>query len=272
MTGMPTNFSFPSRRRLFRYLGETDAMVELTELATRSFTASAEQSGDVSAFVGGQSQQYGICVNLAELDLLSRHLSRSYIVTVYQSAERFFHEFRQEHVALYQKEWLGDANSIDPLTVTLRNVTASESESEKQIGPDLISRFQYYRIVRNWIVHTKESDISKPQAKFSEIVPYSVEHQEKFRSVDAPNPPAGMCFDDFIYFSRLTKLIAEKLCHIAQPPLDHWTQNFPLTRFKRLSMNPARMRNAVAGRLQTQYGMDAPTAKWIADELCGSLA
>jgi hypothetical protein len=69
MTGMPTNFSFPSRRRLFRYLGETDAMVELTELATRSFTASAEQSGDVSAFVGGQSQQYGICVNLAELDL-----------------------------------------------------------------------------------------------------------------------------------------------------------------------------------------------------------
>jgi hypothetical protein len=125
---------------------------------------------------------------------------------------------------------------------------------------------------RNWVVHTKESDITKPQAKFSELVPYSVEHREMFRSVNAPNPPDGMCFDDFIYFSRLTKLIAEKLCRIAQPPLDHWTQNFPLLRFKRLSMNPSRMRNAVAGRLRTQYGMDTATANWIADEICGSLA
>jgi hypothetical protein len=60
-------------------------------------------------------------------------------------------------------------------------------------------------------VHTKESDIRKPQAKFSEIVPYSGEHQETLRSVNAPNPPEEICFDDFIYFSCLTKLIAEKL-------------------------------------------------------------
>lgn len=272
MTGAPPTFSFPSMRRLFHYLGETDAMVELTELATRSFTASAKQSLDVAAFVAGQSQQHGIIVNVTELDLLSRHLGRSYIVTVYQSAERFLHEFRQEHIALHRVDWIGDANDVDPLTVTLRNVAATEAEAEKMIGADLISRFQYYRIVRNWVVHTKESDISKPEAKFSEITPYSVEHQEKFSSVNAPNPPANMCFDDFIFFSRLTKLIAEKLCVIATPPLDHWVRNFPLVRFKRLSMNTTRMRNAVSGRLRTQYGMDTATANWIAEELCGSLA
>jgi hypothetical protein len=272
MTGAPTTFSFPSMRRLFRYLGETDAMVELTELATRSFTASAKQSGDVAAFVAGQSQQHGIIVNLTELDLLSSHLGRNYIVTVYQSAERFLHEFRQEHIALYRKDWIGDAHDVDPLTVTLQNVSTPEGEAEKQLGTDLISRFQYYRIVRNWAVHTKEPDVSKAETKFAEIVPYSVEHQEKFRSVNAPNPPTDVCFDDFIFFSRLTKLIAEKLCRIATPPLGHWVRNFPLVRFKRLSMNPARMRNAVIGRLRTQYGMDTATAKWIADELCGSLA
>jgi hypothetical protein len=259
-------------RRLYRYLGETDAMVELTELATRSFTASAKQSGDVGAFVAGQSQQHGIRVNLKELDLLSRHLGRSYIVTVYQSAERFFHEFRKEHRALYRNNWIGDGDDVDPLTVTLGNVAASASDAEKQVGTDLISRYQYYRIVRNWVVHTKESDVSKPQAKFAEIVPYSPEHRERFGSLNAPNPPVDVCFDDFIFFSRLTKLVAEKLCRIAEPPLDHWVRNFALGRFKRLEKNPSRMRNAVTGRLRTEYGMDTTTAQWIADELCGSLA
>ena len=272
MTGTPTTFSFPSMRKLYRYLGETDALVEVTELAARSFMASAKQSGDVGTFVVDQSRQHGIRVNLTGLDLLSIHLGRSYIVTVYQSAERFLHEFRKEHRALYAKDWTGDGDDVDPLTVTLRNVAASESEAESRIGTDLISRFQYYRIVRNWVVHTKESDIGKPQAKFNEIVPYSPEHHQQFGSLNAPNPPAHVSFDDFIFFSRLTKLIAKKLCRIAEPPLDHWVRNFPLARFKRLQMNPSRMRNAVTGRLRTAYGMDEPTAKWIADELCGSLA
>ena len=247
-------------------------MVELTELATRSFVARAEQSDDVGAFVLGQSQQHGIRVNLTELDLISRHLARSYIVTVYQSAARFLHDFRKEHRGLYRKEWTGDGNDLDPLTVALRNVAASKDEAEKLIGADLICRFQYYRSVRNWVVHTKESDISKPRAKFDEIIPYSEENQEKFRSVNAPNSPLEVCFEDFIFFSRLTKLIAQRLCQIAAPALDHWAQNFPLARFKRLEKNPSRMRNAVIGSLRTEFGMDTATAKWIADEICGSLA
>jgi hypothetical protein len=73
-------------------------------------------------------------------------------VTVYQSAECFLHDFRREHVGLYNKEWAGDANNVDPLTVALRNVTESEATSAKAVGHDLISRFQYYRSVRNWVV------------------------------------------------------------------------------------------------------------------------
>jgi hypothetical protein len=267
MTDRPATFSFPSKRTLYRYLGETDALVELTELATRFFTASAIQSNDVRKFVEEQSLQHGIRVDLAELDLVSRHLARSYIVTIYQSAERFLHEFRKEHIALYQKPWIGDADDIDPLTVTLRNVAETQSDAEKAVGIDLISRFQYYRIVRNWVVHTKESDVSKPQGKFNEIVPYSSEHQQKLASLNAPSPPTSLAFDDFICFSRLTKLIAEKLCKIAAPTTEYLAQQFCLKRFRRLEENPKRMRNAVIGRLRTQYGMDVTTAGWIADEL-----
>ena len=66
MRGTTEAFSFPSMRRLFRYLGETDALVELTELAARAFVESANLSGDVGAFVAAQSNKHGIRVNLSE--------------------------------------------------------------------------------------------------------------------------------------------------------------------------------------------------------------
>ena len=75
---MPITFSLPSSRRLFRYLGETDAMVELTELATRSFLNAATLSENPAVFVSTASKELGICVNLAEVEGLSRHLARSY--------------------------------------------------------------------------------------------------------------------------------------------------------------------------------------------------
>lgn len=267
MTANLTSFSFPSYRRLCQYLGEMDAMVELTELAAREFLESAYQSGDVSNFVTSISDKHGVRVNLAEVDRLSRHLARSYIVTVYQSAESFIREFRKEHRALYQKDWVGDGDDIDPLTVALRNIASSQKDAEDLIGCDLISRFQYYRIVRNWVVHTNDSDLKKPQAKFAEIVDYSAEHQSLFTTVTAPHPPERLNFDDFIFFSRLTKLIAEKICNISKPPLEHWENSISITRFKKFQNDPVRMRNAISGSLRTEFGMDDATAKWITEEL-----
>jgi len=271
----PARFSFPSYRSLRRYLGETDALVELTELAARCFLTDASESGNTVNYVKATSAKQGICVNLSEVDALSAHLSRSYIVNVYHSAERFLHEFRQEHVGLYQKDWSGDGIGVDPLTITLKNIASSQADAERYIGPDLITRFQYYRIVRNWIVHTKDSDSSKPKTKFIEIVGYSSEHAELFRAVKAPNRPENLNFDDFVFLSRLTKTIAEKICRIAEPGQEHWNRLMTektFKRFKRLSNNPDRMRNAVTGRIKTEYGMDESTAKWIANELCDSLA
>ncbi len=262
-------FSFPSFRRLWKYMGEADAMIELTELSARSFASSAHASGDVAAFVLAASQKHGVRVNLPEVSMLHKHLCQHYIVTVYQSAECFLHEFRREHVGLYRKEWAGDAHNVDPLTVALRNVSESEEKSIDAVGPDLVSRFQYYRSVRNWVVHTKESDVSKPHERFQKITEYSSGNLQKYASVKAPNPPEDLSFDDFIFFSRLTKDLGEKLCEVAKPPEDHWINALQASfgRFKRLALNQERMKNAISGRLRTEFGMDAITANWIADEI-----
>src|SRR5262245_39638247 len=139
VTGNVASFSFPSCRRLFRYLGEADAMNEITELAARSFLHNAAQSDNIPAFISAASKQHGVCVNLSELACHSHHLARSYIVTVYQSAECFLREFRSEHRQLYRKEWTGDGENIDALTLTLRNIVPIHEDPENRIGRDLIS-------------------------------------------------------------------------------------------------------------------------------------
>ena len=272
MTGATASFSFPCYRRLFRHLGETDAMVELTELASRYFLSAARRSGDVPAFLSSATMEHGVCVNLAEVECLSRHLVRTYIVIVGSAVERFLKEFRKEHIALYRKEWIGDRDKKDRLHLAFENLVGSRIEGENQIGIDLVSRFQYYRNLRNWVVHEKESNLEEPQERFNAIIPYSQEHQKMFQRLAAPNQPDSLAFDDFLLFSRLTKLVAEKMCLIAAPPSEHWTKCGEFRKYKKLQNNPNRMRNAISGKLRTDYGMDEPTARWIAGNIYDSLA
>ncbi len=118
MTGAVESFSFPCFRRLYRYLGETDAMIELTELAARSFLSAASDSGDLQSFLHRETGKYGIHVHLPEVVSLSRHLARTYIVLVASAVERFLKDLRKEHIALYRKEWTGDGDKKDRLYLT----------------------------------------------------------------------------------------------------------------------------------------------------------
>ena len=267
MNGSVESFSFPCFRRLYRYLGETDAMVELTELASRSFLSAARESGDVSAFLSKETSKHGIHVNLSEIELLSRHLARTYIVLVASAVERFLKELRIEHVALYQKEWTGDANKKDRLELVFENLAGNKSAAEKRIGADVVSRFRYYLYLRNWIIHDQELNPKEPQEKFSSIVPLNTNNEQLYKLLKAPNPPTGLVFDDFIFFSRLTKRVAEELCSMARPSPDHWKGFVDLKPFKKFQQDPERMKNAISGKIRTDYGLDPSTADWIADNI-----
>ena len=267
MSQSDESFSFPCFRRLYRYLGETDAMVELTELAARSFLVAARDSGNMSEFLAKETARHGIHVNLSEVDSLSSHLVRTYIVLVASAVERFLKDLREEHSALYRKVWTGDANKKDRLEVVFENLAGSKDNAEKRIGADVISRFQYYRLLRNWIIHEQESNLREPQEKFDSIAPLSAANVNLYNLLKAPNPPTSLVFDDFIFFSRLTKRVAEELCTMARPSPDHWKEYVDLRPFKKFQQDPKRMKNAISGKIRTDYGLDTSTANWIAENI-----
>jgi len=268
----PEQFSLPCVRRLYQYLGEYDALVELTELAARSFIHDAKVSNDIPKFVNSLSERHNVKVYTGEFDQFSTHLARSYVVTMYQAAERFLHQYRREHTELTGVIWTGDAMGSNPLSVTLQNIAQSATEAEAKIGSDLVSRFQYYRKVRNWVCHEKDkSDVKKPEKLFDEIVDY-YEDNSDLETCAAPNRPKCLTFDDFLLFTRVTKKIADKLNQLVTPSVAELKKKCRWEDFKPLLLNPTRMKNAITGRLRTEFGLDEDTATTIAQDIVGSQA
>lgn len=266
------HFSFPSSRRLARYLGESDAILEIDELACRFFLDSARQSGDAKDFVSKCSEKFGVCVNLSEFDAWRAHLAQRHIVAVYESAERFFKEFRREHSELHRREWKGDADGKSRVALALENIGPSEEQAERTVGLDLISRFEYYRLVRNWIVHGRTRPPEKETDALQNLSEYSDANVAAFERLAAPNRPESLNFDDFILFSRVTKLVAERLSALGRPTEESWVSTFDMKPFKALLTKPERLKNAVAGKLRTDFGMNLEAAEWISSNICDSLA
>lgn len=266
------NFSFPSLRSLARYLGESDAILEIDELACRYFIDAACRSGDTARFVTQCSEKFGVCVNLTEFNTWRAHLAQRHIVAVYESAERFFKEFRREHSEVHRREWTGDAEGKSRLILALENVGSSKREAELAVGPDLISRFEYYRLVRNWIVHERARTPEKEIDTLAKLTEYTAANTAVLGRLLAPNRPEALSFDDFILFSRVTKLLAERLSALGKPDNESWITNFDMKPFKGILTKPERLKNAVAGKLRTEFGMNSEAAEWISNTICDSLA
>ncbi len=151
------------------------------------------------------------------------------------------------------------------IEVVLENVGNGYADSEKMTDLSVISCFQYYRSLRNSIIHDPDSNPEKLEEKFNAIIPFCSESKKQYNSLNAPNRADQIIFDDFILFSRLTKKVAEDLSLMARPSSEHWKEFIDLKPFKKYQQDPKRMRNAISGKIQTEYGIDTATANWIAD-------
>ena len=207
------SFSFPAYRELKQYLGRMDSMIEVTELSARHLIADALEHGKVDDFIAGLTDRHGIVVNLNELDSFRDHLAQTYIVIVYQSAERFFYNFRKEHIELFQKKWNGEDSNLES---ALKNICDSAEISRQRIGKDLVTLFEYYYRVRNWVSHPRKNLKPKAVEAFEAIAEWEQDRKETYGTLNAPNMPDDLSVDDLIMFIRTCKEIAFQMSSIAE--------------------------------------------------------
>lgn len=261
-------YRFDSYKELKSNLGSHDAMIEVNELAFRSFVHQAEKHGNARKFVEENSKRYHVCVNVSDLSTIQSKTRLSYIVTVYQSADLFYRQFGSEHAKLYDKPWSPKLDNEAPLQHVIRNLACSSDVAHQKISSARIALFEYYRRMRNHIVHPssapREDRYSFLRSHLGEI------HKMYSTLQDAPHQMANVDFDDFILFSRLVKDIAAVLCELAAPSdeeLEMAARKHAVSaveRFSNVSNNHKRMECMVASELMFKFGLDLYTAKTIA--------
>lgn len=256
---------------LYKNLGRYDAIVEFTEISIRDFIEQARISGDFDKYLQQKSIQHGIRVNSIDKTIYRARISQSYILSVNQTAELFLHQFRDEHIELYNAPWKIDDSTESLLTKTIRKITKI-NKANLHFGNHRLSVYNYYRLVRNKYSHSRISD-SKLDLEYQSVKKFIDEIQHDYPGLNAPNSFDKISFDDFILFSRIVKDIADKLNDLVKPTNEQ-IKDYYLRKdlFKKLNENVIRKKNALKGHMLSNFGIEESQANEILNLLHFPLA
>lgn len=256
---------------LYKNLGRFDAIVEFTEISIRDFIHQANQTGDFDSFLQTKSNQHNIRVNTIDQSVYRARISHSYILSVYQTAELFIHQFRDEHIDLYNNTWTLDDTKDNLLIKTIRKISAV-NPATASIGEHRLSIFNYYRVVRNKYSHDRISETRVDQ-EFQNINQFRTQIQTDYPGLAAPNDFDNISFDDFILFSRTIKDIAYRLNDLVIPTNEQ-LRGYYIRKgfFNELNENPLRKANALKGHMLSNFGIEDDQANIIINLLAVPLA
>lgn len=247
------SFRLPSVKQLKTNLGKYDAIVEFTEIAVRDFI-SQSSIHHFDEFIERKSTEHNIKLNTVDQSIYRSRISQGYILSVYQTAEHFIHEFLSEYNDLFEKDKKLDDSSDDLLIKLLRQISPM-NRITPIIGEHRLSVFNYYRIVRNKYSHER-IDNKRLDNELIKVNSFSNQIKTDYPNLLAPNHFNDINFDDFILFSRVIKDVSDKLNDFVKPN-DHDLKNYylRLNLYPNLDENIRRKRNALAGHMLSKFGI-----------------
>ncbi len=247
---------------LYKNLGKYDAIVEFTELSVREFIKEAEKAKDFDSYLSSKSSELKIKIDTVDKSIYRSRISQSYILSVYQNAELFIHQFRDECNHLKNSNWKLDDTKENLLIKTIRKITNINSAT-KLIGEHRLAIFNYYRVIRNKYSHDRIED-TKVEKEYLKVLVHKAEINNDYPNLNAPNDFDNISFDDFILFSRIVKDIAYILSDIIIPNNEELKSYYlRMDLFKELNQNPERKNNAIKGHMNNTFGIEIEQAEEI---------
>ncbi len=211
---------FQSIKTLRRLLSEQDSCFHANQVAIAFLEDHIKTSGvDNSKFIADLCNTYSISGGQRNWDVTKRLMSRSYIVQTYNIQEIFFKDFNSEYRD-YKKvtEWKNSykegssTKKMDPYSQLIENLPADKANKFRNT-PESIA-IQYYRLVRNGIVHSSANSLDKPSDFFNKYILPKLEYFKGYykflinNTIPAPNPPDKLNHYDFTIYSRCLKNLA----------------------------------------------------------------
>ncbi|MCP4529221.1 MAG: hypothetical protein GY833_25420 [Aestuariibacter sp.] len=255
------SFLYKCYRDLKSYLGKLDALVELNELAIRSFKNTANSASNLREFIEGASIEYGINVQFESFPSLSAWASQYYVVAVHEAMYLFLYEYRREFVIVRGLNFEEDWPKIDgdKLTDVISQVERfCEHPNIKQtIGETQLAIFEYYHFLRNRLAHLHTKKEQELNDKYEVISEHRTKINQLYKVEDAPNHLENLCFSDFYIFTRAAKDIANKLSEIGQPTPQQIVDYIGMDKFiglKKFTNNPGRKQKFASNIIQPYFG------------------
>jgi hypothetical protein len=209
-----TRPQFPATRALRQLRGLHNAFVDMTELALRYLVQQAARSGlPAEAFALQIKREIrGIATIWQEPRSVLASAARSYVIQTDMIADRLFASLRDDVRKFKQPaKWVESDGSkrFDSLRQLLANMPAAQSASITS-SPDF-AIVNYYRLVRNDIVHGKATKQRSRDAHGELLAEHGQGIRELYPGFHAPNILDELAFDDHRVFTRAVERLSRPL-------------------------------------------------------------
>jgi hypothetical protein len=205
-------------------IGLQDSCIQTNQASILFFEQQANLSENKENFIKETCRKFKISLGISDMDFFKSIQYKSYILQTYNLVEPFFKELNRAYRNYnnFRDDWktkIGD-KSLDPFNQLLENIGASKKVILKACPEFFL--LEYYRLVRNSIVHLQESeDEHKKTLKYfnghiKELLPYFKENYE----LTAPNEPDSVSFYDFMLYTRALKYYSNVLNDVCFPDTD----------------------------------------------------
>lgn len=251
-----STFYLPCRKRLWKALGEYDALVEYMELTTRKFKTlyNSQHELSFSEFLSREARSENICLNNLTLQNYECFKCKYYLILSYSAFDRFLDDFRKDFKLLFDKDIPLSQNKTKFQSIL---DFLKENFFAVQTGGFSHKLFDYYRLCRNSVAHDSLKRITEIEAVFHAIKVADV--HLRYPNLDAPNDMMNLNFDDFILCTANIKNIADELVLTLEDKMnwvDFSKRNSNLfPKLKRFRSNTKRQSSYIRNVISDIYGI-----------------
>lgn len=251
-----TKFSFFAYRKLKKILGEFDAVVECNEIAIREFLEQAKKV-DTQKYIQQLSSKHQVKVDIVDFQKFETRIRQYYVASVFQQAEQFIKDFKEEWKDYYEDNEWKDLNKGETIFQNIiRNLSLT-------ISSDLIDIYEYYRLVRNYMSHT-DRDVEELKKRYNKIESNKNAFLKELNLHISPNPYDKIGFNDFLILTNIVKHTAYLFSVLSKPEnnkiaiilYNKSKENDQKTfkGLKKLKNNSRRFDNALKSYIKTTFG------------------
>ena len=239
-------------------LGVSDSINEYIEVLLRQFENTSHDENSFQSI----ATRFGIKVNDVPPQVAISRIREYYIISVYQVFEDFLNQMHKFLIkyGVYKENKDSSTSMLKHIHVSL---VGMREKSETAYLYYIIC--DYYRLVRNLCTHT--DNIDKVTMAYQNLCARKEEIVALFPKLQVPNKYDEVKFDDFIFYSRAVKKLAEMYVSNTVYDIDKVIENYEIKRFRVFCKKPKRLRRAIETDITFSFCMKPEIVKVVVDKL-----